>query len=601
MTNSRDLANLGGGFIQAGGGVQRSVESKLQDVVSVKDFGVVGDGSNETTKIRDAITTSVGKTLYFPKGTYVVDSVLSFPNNLVITGDGAGTVIRQSSGQSGNLFYIGPSVSNITISNITLDGNWTACTSTEVANGIRIDDSSSIKINNVTIQNVSTDGINLKTAGPNSNRDILIEGCSFKNCGRNGVAVLAGKNIRVANNYFEQCGYANIDIEPNVLLAGGFVTVSGNVGFTAPLGHVWNQYSEGNSIVNNVYTNNKTKISGTQQASPTATTGNIILTDSTKTFITSGIVVGDTLASTTTGNTGFKVVSVDSETQLTIRRMYGAAVALGNGHTYTFFGERAAYGDWNSACSVFSANVARNVKTLGGTLTDTGGHGLLIEGCEKGSYNGNVLDSIANRGIWLSSSSKSSIVGNTVISTGSYGLYSNGESSTNCRIQGNRIEGSSGTTFGLGTTHVVDGLKNNSYIRVHRSADQTIPVTTNYTKVQFNSGGGTGSSQFDFVTNNRFTPTQPGIYQILYRATMETLTAGKFLRLTVEKSGSMIDYSQTYAPVTGQVSHMLHSTVYLNGTTDYIEFFVRHDDTAAQNLDGGSIHTTASILFISNG
>jgi len=39
MTKTRDLADLGGGFIQAGtGAVQRTVESKLQDVVSVLDF-----------------------------------------------------------------------------------------------------------------------------------------------------------------------------------------------------------------------------------------------------------------------------------------------------------------------------------------------------------------------------------------------------------------------------------------------------------------------------------------------------------------------------------------------------------------------------------
>ena len=39
MTKTRDLADLGGGFIQAGtGAVQRTVESKLQDVVSPADF-----------------------------------------------------------------------------------------------------------------------------------------------------------------------------------------------------------------------------------------------------------------------------------------------------------------------------------------------------------------------------------------------------------------------------------------------------------------------------------------------------------------------------------------------------------------------------------
>jgi hypothetical protein len=44
MTKTRDLADLGGGFIQAGtGAVQRTVESKLQDYVSTADFGIPGD------------------------------------------------------------------------------------------------------------------------------------------------------------------------------------------------------------------------------------------------------------------------------------------------------------------------------------------------------------------------------------------------------------------------------------------------------------------------------------------------------------------------------------------------------------------------------
>ena len=48
MTKTRDLANLGGGFIQAGTGAQqRTVESKLQDAITVEDFGAVGDGTTD--------------------------------------------------------------------------------------------------------------------------------------------------------------------------------------------------------------------------------------------------------------------------------------------------------------------------------------------------------------------------------------------------------------------------------------------------------------------------------------------------------------------------------------------------------------------------
>jgi hypothetical protein len=50
MTKPRDLATLGGGFTQSGtGATLRTVDSKLKDVVSVKDFGAVGDGVVDDT------------------------------------------------------------------------------------------------------------------------------------------------------------------------------------------------------------------------------------------------------------------------------------------------------------------------------------------------------------------------------------------------------------------------------------------------------------------------------------------------------------------------------------------------------------------------
>jgi len=61
-------------FTQNGtGAVQRTVVAKLQDVVSVKDFGAVGDGiNNDRPAIAAAVAylNTVGGTLYFPAGTY---------------------------------------------------------------------------------------------------------------------------------------------------------------------------------------------------------------------------------------------------------------------------------------------------------------------------------------------------------------------------------------------------------------------------------------------------------------------------------------------------------------------------------------------------
>ena len=74
MTKTRDLADLGGGFIQVGATVnmQRTVEEKLQDVVSVKDFGAVGNGTDDDTEAIQAALDTTSKAIYFPQGTYRV-------------------------------------------------------------------------------------------------------------------------------------------------------------------------------------------------------------------------------------------------------------------------------------------------------------------------------------------------------------------------------------------------------------------------------------------------------------------------------------------------------------------------------------------------
>jgi len=66
------------GYNQGGvGAVDRTVQSRLRDYVSVKDFGAVGDGlADDTTAIQAAIDT--GSDLYFPPGNYLITSTLSF-------------------------------------------------------------------------------------------------------------------------------------------------------------------------------------------------------------------------------------------------------------------------------------------------------------------------------------------------------------------------------------------------------------------------------------------------------------------------------------------------------------------------------------------
>jgi hypothetical protein len=96
MTKTRDIADLANGidaselsFTTSGGSaVERTIESKLRDVVSVKDFGAVGDGvTDDTVAIRAAIATKLP--VYFPAGTYLVTSQLVLPRGITLLGSKA--------------------------------------------------------------------------------------------------------------------------------------------------------------------------------------------------------------------------------------------------------------------------------------------------------------------------------------------------------------------------------------------------------------------------------------------------------------------------------------------------------------------------------
>ena len=85
------------GYVPANGPPGRTVQAKLRDVVSVKDFGAVGDGStDDTTALRAAIaycesaTQYGGRALYIPGGRYLITGALTLSKEFItIFGDGA--------------------------------------------------------------------------------------------------------------------------------------------------------------------------------------------------------------------------------------------------------------------------------------------------------------------------------------------------------------------------------------------------------------------------------------------------------------------------------------------------------------------------------
>jgi hypothetical protein len=67
----------------------RSLANRFADVVNVKDFGAVGNGSaNDTVAIQSAIALASGKSIYFPNGIYVFNGVISSLFDIPLFGGG---------------------------------------------------------------------------------------------------------------------------------------------------------------------------------------------------------------------------------------------------------------------------------------------------------------------------------------------------------------------------------------------------------------------------------------------------------------------------------------------------------------------------------
>ena len=97
-------------FLAAGSGAtQRTVLDKLRDVVSVKDFGAVGNGvANDSPAIQAAINyleSIDGGVLYFPAGTYGIDAPLVVPGGVSLRGESEyATILKKTTATATSIY-----------------------------------------------------------------------------------------------------------------------------------------------------------------------------------------------------------------------------------------------------------------------------------------------------------------------------------------------------------------------------------------------------------------------------------------------------------------------------------------------------------------
>ena len=213
------LAASGGsslvGFLQSGTSASaRTVQAKLRDVVSVKDFGAVGDGVTDDTVAIQAAISSGAKSIYFPAGTYIVTE-LTLASNRRLYGDGyANSVLSWAqtniASPTRNMFVATGDVSNLEFCDLGFRGNLLVQTTAD-GTGQNL---MGFKFRNGSVQNATwrnckiyefgdqskSGGVGI-LVGPNTGsgkaiENILITGCVFQD-----IANVPGVYVGAVNTY----------------------------------------------------------------------------------------------------------------------------------------------------------------------------------------------------------------------------------------------------------------------------------------------------------------------------------------------------------------------------------------------------------------
>ncbi|MGO9208258.1 MAG: right-handed parallel beta-helix repeat-containing protein [Candidatus Limnocylindrales bacterium] len=178
-----------------------------------------------------------GSTIIFRAGgTYRMDKGLQiFPGRQNLTLDGNGATLRSNGDatSASSLFIV--SGTDITIRDFDLVGNsptpGTYLSGHESANGVLTYGATNVEIANVTISGVYGDGLMVDGWSDN----VRFHDSHVVSAGRNGVSILAGKNVTVERVVFDESGWATFDIEPSEASGG-----ASNVQFLANTVGTWN-------------------------------------------------------------------------------------------------------------------------------------------------------------------------------------------------------------------------------------------------------------------------------------------------------------------------------------------------------------------------
>lgn len=189
------------GFLQSGGGaVERTVEAKLRETVSVKDFGAVGDGVTDDTDAIQAALDALknNQTLLFPIGNYKATAPLVMAPGKSWQSLVGGSPATGSGGSNGTL-------SSITFSGLP-------------ANAVAITPNTYATVENLGIFGPGFSSANTFTCIATDAKEINIQNCTIQ---------LWNAGISIKRCYYSRLGNVNFRFNNNDLIIEQNYTLSG--------------------------------------------------------------------------------------------------------------------------------------------------------------------------------------------------------------------------------------------------------------------------------------------------------------------------------------------------------------------------------------
>jgi hypothetical protein len=226
------------------GAVTRTVQARLQERVSVKDFGATGNGTTDDTAAIQAAITAIGNAgggrIYFPTGTYLVSWTIVLAANVMLEGDDKFTSTITVPNNAGGFNGYNPNAvfmlnaNNCGITRLGMNGNIANNASQSfgaISNTLAV---SNVFVTDCYIHDFIYNGIILNPAtgvisGFNISENIL------QNIGWGGITAYCSTNGRINENQVISCGAtgiltgynsntSNFNVAQNITIDGNYVT-----------------------------------------------------------------------------------------------------------------------------------------------------------------------------------------------------------------------------------------------------------------------------------------------------------------------------------------------------------------------------------------